>query len=336
MKEIKERSQSSFVRSTRNVLTMALVGLACAWALPMVLHAATFDWSGSSPAFDEGGVAYVPYGSTFTPSVVASDLTVNSEYNNVLSMASSRYTVPSGPPPIVGPGPTLGPISKTWTADLAEGQSSITISVDVIGDVGGSDSRTVIPVLVIFSLKASGNLSDDDYLGTNSTVVALFGPDPSLGGPKVANYTPPTISYLVEIKGSIQSSAPPPSDFTLSQTIQHIITVYFSDDSHIGPQAGGAGPDSGVGGVQAGPGQVLYTLDGPGPGRDAIFAYFGSTPPTIPGQPSGTTVASIVWHDELVTTANYNGSACGHLSWFVEYTITGGSMDDVAGSTGAH
>jgi hypothetical protein len=194
------------------------------------------------------------------------------------------------------------------------------------------------------SIKTTGSLSPDDHLGSDPDLIKLFGSGFSLGGPIIVHDTavdpnrPDTIGHVVEIKAAVATNPPgfSASDYTLKQTLQVELTIKFSNGFQLGPQSGPVG-DDGPQIYQNNTGQNLYEIDAPGPGANAIFAYFGPNPPPIDGQPPGTTVTSMTFRMHLVTKtiSKSNGSICGTLKWFTQYVITGGDLSHVTSTAGS-
>jgi hypothetical protein len=125
----------------RNLQLLALIALGFSALCTHAYGDPAFEWSGDVTAgFVKGGLGFSAY-------VLATGL--SGEGINRLEMAISGAAAPqTNPDPTIGDGNSL-PIMGSYTATLAEGSASITITVSVSGVDSGSDFRTVVPLYVI-------------------------------------------------------------------------------------------------------------------------------------------------------------------------------------------
>jgi hypothetical protein len=232
--------------------------------------------------------------------------------------------------PTVTGGATINSSSGVVTVGTAINTYTITATSVDDSSCPATASLTTQALSIPMSIKTYGSLSGDDYLGANTDVQAILGTGFSLGGPIITLIG--TLGHIVELKGTVPSGISP-ADCSLSQTLSWTITIKFSDNSQVGPTTGDTGPD-GPAIYQNNSGQVIYEIDAPGLDASTLFSYFGSSPPSIAGQPSGTTVSTLTVHANLVTTAYYHSCAVGSISWYTQYVITGAGIGSVTSSAG--
>ncbi|MGV3756692.1 MAG: hypothetical protein ACO1QS_15020 [Verrucomicrobiota bacterium] len=205
----------------------------------------------------------------------------------------------------------------------------------------GVGAERIAPTL---TLRTSGAFTTGSPFITNEGILNLFGlvngvqVTPSLGGPKHLNegggggY----IGHWIEVVSVVPADIL--NDFTLMQK-RTLYSLDFSfSDSTVSSGANvnvlADGPNNqGNNGID-----TVLSVDAPRFDADYFFSFFSANPPPVPqgiNQPPNTTVCAIKVRQEFFSMIKYKGDSFGkRMKWYVEFEITGGSINNVTSSAG--